>query len=291
MRDAVEGVRLLRESVLSPILMPGAMSRLSPEQEIEALQALRLRLHRVEPPRPLRDARAAAAFVRERGIVMETGSSGLPVLAETIVGRQIRGSWMADRDVYRIHRILTGTRRRGVVAAPIVMGKETLFVPALGPAIERVAGDPARRRQARDALPPLSLRLLDDVERNGEVRMDRWPRSPVQARPARLLLVRQLLVWSQSIHTEGGYHTAVVIPWQASAFSRRYTTRARRLDFAEAARRLLLAAIRSALVAPERDVRRWFVFGSGPLDAMLDEGMVRRLRAGRVRWLSPPERA
>ena len=197
--------------------MPGAMSRLSPEQEIEALQALRLRLHRVEPPRPLRDARAAAAFVRERGIVMETGSSGLPVLAEAIVGRQIRGSWMADRDVYRIHRILTGTRRRGVVAAPIVMGKETLFVPALGPAIERVAGDPARRRQARDALPPLSRRLLDDVERNGEVRMDRWPRSAVQARRARLLLVRQLLVWSQSIHTEGGYHTAVVIPWRAAA--------------------------------------------------------------------------
>src|SRR3990172_5932056 len=199
-------------------------------------------------------------LIRERAIVMEAGTSGLPVLAEAIVGRQIRGSWMADRDVYRIHRILNRTKRHGVVAAPIVLGKETLFVPALGPAVERLASDEARRAYAGEALPPLARRLLDDVERNGEVRMDRWPGTSVETRRARLLLVRQLLVWSQSIHTEGGYHTAVVIPWQASAFSRRYTTRARRLDFAAAARRLLLAAIRSALVAPERDVRRWFVF-------------------------------
>ena len=267
------------------------MSPLSLEHELEALQVQRLRLHRLEPSRPRRDSRAAAAFVRERAIVMETGSSGLPVLAEAIVGRQIRGSWMADRDVYRVHRILNGTKRHGVVAAPIVLGKETLFVPALGPAVERLASDEARRAYAGEALPPLARRLLDEVERNGEVRMDRWPGTSVEPRRARLLLVRQLLVWSQSIHTEGGYHTAVVIPWRAAAFSARFAKRASRLDLAEVARRLLLAAIRSAVVAPERDVRRWFACGSGPLDAMLDAGMVRRLQAGRVRWLSVPKRA
>src|SRR4030067_300506 len=155
------------------------MSPLSLEHELEALQVQRLRLHRLapatpprerdpearrgqplgrhrlDPSRPLRDARAAAAFVRERAIVMETGSSGLPVLAEAIVGRQIRGSWMADRGVYRVHRILNGTKRHGVVAAPIVLGKETLFVPAPGPALARLASDEARRAYAGGALPAL----------------------------------------------------------------------------------------------------------------------------------------
>ncbi|HET7011254.1 MAG TPA: hypothetical protein VFI11_10795 [Anaerolineales bacterium] len=67
------------------------------------------------------------------------------MLADAITGRQIRGLWMADRGVYRIHRILNETRRHGVVAAPIVMGKETVFVTALGPAVERLASDEARR--------------------------------------------------------------------------------------------------------------------------------------------------
>ena len=127
-------------------------SRLEPERALEALQAQRLRLHRLEPARPLRGALAAAAFVRERAIVMESGASGLPVLAEAIVGRHLRGSWMADREVYRIYRVMNGVRRHGVVAAPLVLRKETLFVPTLGPAVERVAEDGTRCAQARATL-------------------------------------------------------------------------------------------------------------------------------------------
>src|SRR4030067_1897423 len=92
-------------------------SRLEPERALEALRAQRLRLHRLEPARPLRGPRAPAAFVRERAIVMESGASGLPVLAEAIVGRHLRGSWMADREVYRIYRVMNGVRRHGVAPA------------------------------------------------------------------------------------------------------------------------------------------------------------------------------
>ena len=221
---------------------------------------------------------------------MESGASGLPVLAEAIVGRHLRGSWMADREVYRIYRVMNGVRRHGVVAAPLVLRKETLFVPTLGPAVERVAEDGTRCAQARATLPPLARRLLADVEWHGEIRMDRWLGPQADAGRARLLLVRLLLVWSRSFHTESGYHTAVVIPWRASAFSRRFARRAARLSYEEAARRLLLAGIRSAVIARERDIRRWFVFGSGPLDAMIDEGMIRRLQVGRLPWLTAASR-
>lgn len=254
---------------------------------LHELQIRRFRLHRLEPSRPLRDARAAAAFVRERGMVMESGRASLPILTETIAGRQIRGSWMADRDVFRIYGILGSIHKYGIISAPIVGGKETLFPPELSPSIERVAGDPSRREQARTTLTPLARQLLAEVERTGEVRMDRWPGPPRPARAARLLLVRQLLVWSRSMHTERGYHTAVVIPWRASAFSIHFARRAAGLDYERAQRALLQSAIRSAVAAPEPEVRRWFVFGAGPLNTMIGEGLLRRLQVGRTAWLAP----
>lgn len=253
----------------------------------DELQILRLRLHRLEPSRPLRDARAAATFVRERGIAMESGRASLPVLAEAIAGRQIRGSWMADREVFRIYGILGAIQKHGIISAPIVGGKETLFSPELSPFIERVAGDPDRREQSRTTLTPLARQLLDEVERTGEVRMDGWPGLPGPARAARLLLVRQLLVWSRSMHTERGYHTAVVIPWRASAFSIRFAKRAAGIEYQRAQWVLFQAAVRAAVTAPEREVRGWFVFGAGPLDAMIDEGLLQRLQVGRTVWLAP----
>jgi|GEM_PF-2291192 len=258
---------------------------------LDDLQILRLRLHRLDPSRPLRDARAAAVFVRERGMVMESGRASLPVLTEAIAGRQIRGSWMADREVFRIYGILGNIQKYGVTSAPIVGGKETLFSPELSPFIERVAGDPSRQEQSRATLTPLAGELLDEVERTGEVRMDRWPGPPRAARAARLLLMRQLVVWSRSMHTERGYHTAVVIPWRASAFSSRFTRRAARIEYERAQRVLLQAAIRAAVVAPEREVRGWFVFGAGPLDTMIDEGRLQRFQVGRTTWLAPATRA
>jgi len=64
------------------------------------------------------------------------------MLAEAIAGVSIRGSWMAHAEVYRIHRILRGLRRYHLASAPLILGKETILDPALGPAVERLS--PAR---------------------------------------------------------------------------------------------------------------------------------------------------
>ena len=63
------------------------------------------------------------------------------------------------------------------------------------------------------------------------------------------------------------------------------TGSAARLPLDEAERALLAAAMRSAVAAPEREVRRWFVFGAGPLDSMIQEGLIRRLQSGRCSHL------
>lgn len=239
---------------------------------LDALQARRLRLHRLDPSRPLRDARAAAAFVRERQMVLSTGRSSLPALSEAIAGRALAGSWMAHPEAGRIHKILADLRKHDFISAPLVLGKDVLMHPALGPAVERVASDRERRAQVRRRLPPLARRLLEAVETKGRVRMDHWGPPAARARPARVLLERELLVAGSEMHTEGGYHTVILRPWRTGRIGSRFGSQSRRLGYDEAADTLIVAGVRSAVVAPEREVRRWFVFRDDRVNALLAQG-------------------
>jgi hypothetical protein len=257
-----------------------------PVARLQALRALRARLFRLEPSRPLRTIRQAAAFVKERRVVMASGRSSLPLLTEAIAGRHIRGSWMADREVYRIHGITHRLRSHDVLSVSLILGKETVIDVSLGPAIERIARDAYRRGRAVRQLPPLAQQLLERVEPDGRVRMDRWGPPTRQARPARTLLERHLLVTSRDLHTERGYHTSIVTPWRASASSKRFSKAAVRLTFDQAQDRLLLAAVRSAVIAPEREVRRWFAFGADRIDALIAEGAIDRLTVTGRSWLT-----
>jgi len=99
-------------------------------------------------------------------------------LAEAIAGRQLRGSWMANPEVFGIYKILgTVSRSAAVLSAPLVLGKETFLDASLAPAVARIAGDATRRSACSASLPPLAKRLLTDVEAHGEIRMDRWSAS------------------------------------------------------------------------------------------------------------------
>lgn len=251
------------------------------------LKAERLRLHRLSPSRPIRTLAGAVAFIQDRGLVLSTGRSSLPMLAEAIAGRPLAGSWMAHPEAHRIYRLLGRLARHAdVLTLPLVLGKETLVHASLGPAIARIAADPRRRDEAVSRLTLTAKRLLTDVESRGEVRMDQWEVATAAGRQARYLLERELLVTSTGLHTARGYHTAIVRPWIQSRIAQRFGGPAVRLDYAEAMDALVLAALRSAVLAPEREVRRWFVFAAGSLDGLLASGTVERLRAGRVTWLT-----
>lgn len=216
---------------------------------------------------------------------METGKSSLPILAEAIAGRLINGSWMADPEVHRIYQLMGKLSRMGFVHVPLIMGKDVVFDPSRGAAVERMATDPERIQRAMDGLPALARRLLRDVEDQGRLRMDSWKVPTAQARPARLLLQKELLVFSGDIHTESGYHTAVVRPWRGSEFSKQFRKEAAKLSFEQSADRLILDALRSAVVAPEREARRWFVFGEDRFDALIKDGTLERISESGKAWL------
>jgi hypothetical protein len=253
---------------------------------LEALQVFRLRRHRLEPSRPLQTPRAAVQFVKERGVVMATGRSSLPTLAEVIVGHHIVGSWMKHPQAHHIYRILRKITGHDILVCPLILGKQALIDPALGSSLERVATDPGRQANARAALSSRARKLLDQVESQGHLRMDRLRGPAGQARQARLLLERELLVVSREVHTERGYHTNVLVPWQRSDFSKRFSREARGLAFDGAKDRLLLTAVRSAIVAPEREARQWFVFGGDRIVPLVASCRLERLIAQGSVWLT-----
>jgi hypothetical protein len=223
--------------------------------------------------------------VRERRIVLEAGQSSLPSVAEVIAGRRLKGSWMAHPEADRIYTVLRALSRLDFLAVPLITGKQTILDPLLGPAIERVASDPARREQAIRRLSPLTHRLLGDVESAGNVRMDSWSVPTQEGRAARLWLERELLVATRRIHTLRGYHTAILMPWRLSPISRRFAGRAARLSSIAAQEMIWLSAVRSAVLAPEREARRWFAFGNDVLDHLMATGKVERIAANAVVWL------
>src|SRR5881397_2800963 len=150
----------LRWTEIASALTGLAMTDQPNRGRVKQLLALRLRLHRLKPSRPIRDARVALAFIKDWRIVLSTGHSSLPSLAEAIAGRQLRGSWMANPEVFRIYKILGRVARSdAVVTAPLIHGKETLLDVSLAPALARIAADPKRRSAARASLPPMAKRL------------------------------------------------------------------------------------------------------------------------------------
>ncbi len=253
---------------------------------LTGLVAVRLKLHRLAPPRPLRGTRAATEFIKERGLVMATGHASLPVLTEAIAGRHLVGSWMVHPEAHRIYTILGRVAKSGVVSVPLILGKDTLLDPSLASAVERIATDAERCLGVRAQLSPLARRLLEAVEVDGRVRMDHWDVPTNRARPVRVLLERQLLVISSSFHTESGYHTSVVVPWSASGISKQFSQQAGRLRLAEAVDQLLLAGVRSAVIAPEAEVRRWLVFEGGRIDTLLAQGKLQRLTGPQRAYLT-----
>jgi hypothetical protein len=82
----------------------------------------------------------AIAFVRAKGVVLESGRGRVPSLAEAIAGEPIRGSWWAHpkgREIFRCTRAVRDSA--DVLVCRIVDGKVTYIHRRLWPAIVRLA--------------------------------------------------------------------------------------------------------------------------------------------------------
>lgn len=165
----------------------------------------------------------ALAFARKRKVVPFTDVDGAgPSFVRAVVGGPARGSWWGHPLGKRIHELACGLDDSGeILTVKLLGGKETLVHKALWPALARVVTDLAWRRDQHRGLSAVAIRLLRAVDREGELRLDRFAErgslaSKLDRRTlakARSELERRLLVRGYGLHTEKGSHTAVLAPW------------------------------------------------------------------------------
>ena len=95
-------------------------------------------------------SRAALAFVRTHGVVLESARGDAPSLAARVAGGPIRGSWWGHargRDIFRLTRLMRSADN--VLVCRLVGGKITYVHRRLWPALVRVANRFPRSRVAK----------------------------------------------------------------------------------------------------------------------------------------------
>jgi hypothetical protein len=94
--------------------------------------------------------RAAIAFVRRHGIVLERAHGVVPCLVEAIVGAPVSGSWWAHPDGRRIFKILGAVHDApDVLRCRLVDGKVTYAHRRVWPALVKLAAKIGERRLDR----------------------------------------------------------------------------------------------------------------------------------------------
>jgi hypothetical protein len=166
----------------------------------------------------IRTLNEALAFVRRHRAVSMTRSGELPCFVSAVAGGPVKGSWWGHPKGELIYTLLNQLLDSGQVdAIPLIDGKRTLLHRSLLPAFYRVVSDPAWRRARTRGLKSLERRLLDAVAQAGTLRVDQWAlRNSVHAKllkKAKDRLAGDLLLHSDSVHTDTGNHASVLMEW------------------------------------------------------------------------------
>ena len=235
---------------------------------------------RLSPDRALETIDVAEEFLRERGLLTRTPDCALPSLYEACHEQPYQpgghgfASWPATK--WPWFGQLAG---RGYLVCAVHRGKNLLVSgqtaglldPICRAEIERMrAADPGWRRLL-DHLAAVGPSLLDDLR--VELRLKRQGLKALRAPLERCgaVVARSVAVTAG----EGHEHTSELARWDQV----RPAGAAPAAEPAGALADLVIAAVRAAVVAPERELRRWFSWPWYWPDTLVDD----LVRAGRLR--------
>ena len=155
--------------------------------------------------------------LRQYGLLLEHDKE-LPSVTCIVAGEPIAGSWWGHPLGHQIYALIGEFERGcGKLSAKIVDGKVTYVHERLWPAFLGVAQADVSERLAKFARPAVELYAC--VERYGPLRADSEHVSGTLAGTPReqtktiRALEGQLLVHSDSLHTESGTHVKVLRTW------------------------------------------------------------------------------
>lgn len=255
---------------------------------LQELQARRAYECRLTPDRALRSPDEAEEFLRDRGLLTRSADSALPSFFDAChekpyaAGSSGFGSWpatkwpwfgkLAERDgVYR----LNVHRGKNLLVTDEVAA---LLDPVCRSEIERMAGEADEWALVLGHLDSAGPALLEDLQTELALKPKELKHAlfPLELCGA---VVRRSVV----LETAGGghEHTSELARWDQV-----FTEPSERGGLDD----LVAAAVRAAVVAPEREVPRWFSWTwnrrkDGLVERLVDEGRLMRPEPG---WVSVP---
>src|SRR5215831_2843996 len=237
---------------------------------------------RLTPDRALRTLAEAEAFLRDRGLLTRTADSALPSLYEAChedpykPGSPGFATWPATKWPW-----FGELAERGHLIAAVHRGKNLLVTGAVADLLDPICRAEITRMRAAD---PGWRRLLDHLAEAGPASIDdlrvelRLNRQELNALRAPLERCGAIIARSLQVTAgEGHQHSSELIRWDQAC----PVPTASRTDPRQALAGLTAAAVRAAVVAPERELRRWFswqwYWTDGLIDGLLCDGRVRRI--------------
>lgn len=146
--------------------------------------------------------------------ILLLSDKALPNVVSLIAGPKVRGSWWGHERGHEIFRELKKLDAHpDSLTTRLVSGKVTYLHRRLWPDFLSVAT--AREDWQVRGMTRAGRTLLSMVDREGEVRTDRIESSKGLGEAAREIETR-LLVYTEEIHTEKGFHAKALMAWSRS---------------------------------------------------------------------------
>jgi hypothetical protein len=223
----------------------------------------------------------AEAFLRDRGLLTRTPDSALPSLYEACHEEAYKpgsggfGGWPRTKWPW-----FGELAERGSTVVAVHRGKNLLVSNEVAALLDPICRSEIERMRAED---PDWRRLLDHLASAGPSNLEDLL-VELGLKPKELKLLRSPLercgaIVARSLEVtagEGHAHSSELARWDQI-----HPEPGSGLDHRGAFRELLLAGVRSAVVAPEAELNRWFSWRWYWEDALVDE----LVRAGRLRRL------
>jgi len=254
------------------------MTSVKPLRELLEQRACECRL---TPDRALETLADAEAFLRDRGLLTRTAGCALPSLSEAChedpwqPGKRGFATWPATR--WPWFGELAG---RGCLIAAVHRGKNLLVTGETAGLLDPVCRAEISRMRAAG---PGWRRLLGHLADAGPASTDdlraelRLTRQELSALRAPLQRCGAVIARSLEVTAgQGHLHSSELLRWdQAHPMPSTSVT-----DPRQALANLTAAAVRAAVVAPERELHRWFswpwYWTDGLIDGLIQEGRLRR---------------
>lgn len=250
---------------------------------MESLTGLRERRSfecRLTPDRALRTLAEAEAFLRDRGLLTRTPDCALPSLYEAChedpyqPGGQGFATWPATK--WPWFGELAG---RGYLVTAVHRGKNMLVAEDVAALLDPICRAEIARMRADD---PGWARLLDHLAATGPSTLDDL-RTELRLKRQELKSLRAPLercgaIISRSVQMtagQGHVHTSELARWD-QAYPGGAAAAA---DPGRALSELIIAAVHAAVIAPQRELRRWFSWSWYWTDTLIGD----LVREGRLR--------